>query len=91
MSLDTRTAGGDDWTFLAGFCAGGKSDEEVESDARRPQRDRRTALKLFAELKGAGFGGDYSRVTEFVRRWRAEGRQAKVHAYVPLRFELGEA
>ncbi len=63
----------------------------LETDARRPKRDRRTALKLFAELKGAGFGGDYSRVTEFVRRWRAEGGQAKVKAYVPLRFELGEA
>jgi transposase len=45
----------------------------LETDARRPKRDRRTALKLFAELKGAGFGGDYSRVTEFVRRWRLGG------------------
>mgnify|MGYP000907808675 FL=1 len=63
----------------------------LETDARRPKRDRRTALKLFGELKAAGFAGDYSRVTEFVRRWRADGGQAKVHAYVPLRFELGEA
>ena len=63
----------------------------LEADARRPTRDRRTALKLFGELKTAGFAGDYSRVTEFVRRWRAEGGQAKVKAYVPLRFELGEA
>ena len=33
----------------------------LETDARRPQRDRRTALKLFAELKAQGFDGNYSR------------------------------
>ena len=63
----------------------------LEIDARRPRRDRRTALKLFAELKGDGFTGGYSRVTEFVRRWRQSVGQAVVKAYVPLRFELGEA
>ena len=65
--------------------------KKLETDARRPKRDRRTALKLFGELKVAGFDGDYSRVTEFVRRWRENGGQALVKAYVPLRFELGEA
>ena len=45
----------------------------LETDARRPKRDRRTALKLFGELQAAGFTGPYCRVTEFIRRWRAEG------------------
>jgi len=63
----------------------------LEADARRPSRDRRTALKLFDEIKAAGFAGDYSRVTAFVRQWKRDGGQAKVNAYVPLRFELGEA
>jgi transposase len=63
----------------------------LEVDAHRPKRDRRTALKLFGEIQAAGFTGDYSRVTEFVRRWRMQGGQAKVNAYVPLKFELGEA
>ena len=63
----------------------------LETDARRPKRDRRTALKFFDELKAAGFTGGYSRVTEFVRRWRENGGRALVKAYVPLRFELGEA
>ena len=30
----------------------------LETDARRPVRDRRTALKLHAELKQLGFDGD---------------------------------
>ena len=63
----------------------------LEVDARRPKRDRRTALKLFGELKAAGFDGGYSRVTAFVRRWREAGGQTLAKAYVPLRFELGEA
>ena len=63
----------------------------LETDAHRPKRDRRTALKLFGEIQAAGFTGDYSRVTEFVRRWRIEGGTVAVNAYVPLKFELGEA
>jgi transposase len=42
-------------------------------DARRAVRERRTARKLYGELKAQGFDGDYSRVTEFIRRWRLEG------------------
>ena len=63
----------------------------LEVDAKRPKRDRRTALKLFGELQAAGFIGDYSRVTEFVRRWREKGGHALTKAYVPLAFEQGEA
>ena len=63
----------------------------LEIDARRPRRDRRTALKLFGELKAAGFDGSYSRVSEFVRRWKEKGGQALVKAYVPLKFDMGEA
>ena len=63
----------------------------LETDARRPVRDRRTALKLHAELKGLGFDGDYSRVTEFIRNWREGGGAAVTKAFVPLQFAPGEA
>ena len=63
----------------------------LETDARRPVRERRTALKLHGILKAEGFEGDYSRVTEFIRRWRAGGGRAAAKAYVPLQFEPGEA
>ena len=70
---------------------GAQLTKALEIDARRPKRDRRTALKLFGELQAAGFDGSYSRVSEFVRRWKENGGQALVKAYVPLKFELGEA
>ena len=63
----------------------------LETDARRPRQERRTALKLFAELKTLGFDGNYSRVTEFIRRWRTDGGATVRKAYVPLQFEPGEA
>ncbi len=69
----------------------GQLTKMLETDARRPAKDRRTALKLYGELKATGFDGDYSRVTEFIRRWRQEGGSAVTKAFVPLQFEPGEA
>jgi transposase len=64
----------------------------VELDQRRPPRERRTALRLFHEIKKAGFTGTYCRVSEFLRRYRAAaGNKPSGTAFVPLRFELGEA
>jgi hypothetical protein len=39
-----------------------------------------------------GYGGSYSRVTDFVRAGRhGEGQSISTAAFVPLAFELGEA
>jgi len=62
----------------------------LEADARRAKRDRRTALKLYAELQALGYSGSYSRVTEHIRHWREAGGAAKP-AFVPLKFAAGEA
>ena len=64
--------------------------QALKADAHRIKRDRRTAKHLFAQIKADGYTGGYSRVTDFIRNWR--GREAKTpHAFVPLKFELGEA
>ena len=64
----------------------------LQLDLRRPKRDRRTALHLFHELQKAGFTGSYSRVSTFIREWRIESSaKSNTKAFVPLRFELGEA
>ena len=66
--------------------------QALETDARRPRKERRTARRLFAQLQAEGFAGSYCRVTEAIRAWRAEaGAVTARSAYVPLRFEWGEA
>jgi transposase len=64
----------------------------LTADSHRPKSERRTARALHAEIKAAGYAGCYSRVTDFIRAWRlAEGQSATTKAFVPLRFEQGEA
>ena len=63
----------------------------LKADALRPRRERRTALALFKQLKADGYAGCYSRVTDFIRGWRAEGGREAMRAFVPLSFEWGEA
>jgi transposase len=64
----------------------------LKADAHRPKHERRTAKALYAEIKAAGYEGGYSRVTDFIRAWRAGvGQSVASAAFVPLAFELGEA
>ena len=62
------------------------------ADARRPKKERRTAKALYTQLVAAGYAGGYSRLTDYIRHWRASrGGAALGDAYVPLSFEMGEA
>ena len=63
----------------------------LEADVRRAKRDRRTALALFGQLQQLGFTGSYTRVSEYVRRWRDDGGKDLKAAFIPLKFEFGEA
>jgi transposase len=64
----------------------------LEADAHRPKRDRRTAKALHAQIKSQGYAGGYTMLSDFVRRWRDKsGANAPTRAFVPLKFELGEA
>ena len=65
-------------------------EQALNADAHRIKQDRRTAKDLFAQIKADGYVGGYSGVTDFIRNWR--GRESKTpRAFVPLKFELGEA
>jgi len=61
-----------------------------KADSHRPKQNRRTGLDLFAKIKADGYTGGYSQLTAFIRNWR-DGEGKKPHAFVPLKFELGEA
>ena len=66
--------------------------QALRVDAHRPRHARRTARALWAEIKATGYDGGYTRVTDFIRQWRAqEGQAVSAKAFVPLSFELGEA
>jgi transposase len=64
----------------------------LEADSHRPKRDRRTALMLFSAIQKEGFTGGHTIVTDFIRNWRNHAAIVTgKSAFVPLKFELGEA
>ncbi len=63
----------------------------METDAHRPKRDRRTIKMLYEAIPQDGYTGSYSQVTEFFRRSREQATVNSKSAFVPLKFELGEA
>ena len=65
-------------------------EQALKADSHRPKHNRRTAKDLFAQIKTDGYMGSYCQVTAFVRNWRADAGK-KPHAFVPLKFEMGEA
>jgi transposase len=65
-------------------------EQALKADALRPKQGRRTGRALFAQIKASGYCGGYTRVTDFIRAWRADSGK-DIKAFVPLRFELGEA
>jgi transposase len=67
-----------------------KLEQALRADAHRAKQNRRTAKHLFEQIKTDGYTGGYSRVTDFIRDWRGRASKAP-HAFVPLKFELGEA
>lgn len=66
--------------------------QALQADARRQKAQRRTARALFAQIKGEGYTGGYTVVSDFVRAWRNGAGLAQAgRAFVPLKFGLGEA
>ena len=73
---------------LAAFCEA--VEQALKADAHRSKQNRRTAKALFAQIKADGYAGGYTQLTAFIRDWR--GREGNLpRAFVPLKFELGEA
>lgn len=62
----------------------------LTADAHRTKQNRRTGKDLLLQIQQEGYQGSYSRITDFIRGWRDQ-RGKMPHAFVPLKFELGEA
>src|ERR1700720_1436635 len=65
--------------------------EILGTEANLPKRERRSTQRLFEELRGRGYDGAHDSVHRFVKSWRTERARAPMHAFVPLRFDPGEA
>ncbi len=66
--------------------------QALKSDAHRPRHERRSARALLSLIQAQGYDGGYSRLTDFIRAWRqGEGQAVTATAFVPLKFELGDA
>ena len=65
-------------------------EQALKADASRNKQGRRTARALLGQIKASGYVGGYTRVTDFIRAWRASAGK-DIKAFVPLKFELGEA
>ena len=64
--------------------------QALKADSHRTRQNRRTAKALLAQIQADGYAGGYSQLTAFIRDWR--GAEANhPNAFVPLKFELGEA
>jgi transposase len=63
----------------------------LEAEAALPKRERRSTQRLFEELRGRGYDGAHDSVHRFVRAWRQDRARLPVPAFIPLRFEPGEA
>ena len=64
----------------------------LKANQHRGKRERRTAHSMYQELTALGYRGGYGRVAAFARRFQAELAFAgSARAFVPLKFQLGEA
>ena len=64
----------------------------LDSDAKLPKNQRRTAQRLFEGLVAEGYPGAYDSVQRFVKQWKREQNRSPAikQAFIPLVFQPGE-
>jgi len=66
-------------------------DHLLMANEGKASRERLTLIRLFEELREAGFKGSYDAVRRYARSWSRERGAVTAEAYVPLSFAAGEA
>ena len=66
-------------------------DRMLAENARKPKRDRLTAIRIFEELQALGYEGGYDAVRRYAAAWSKAESAASAAAFVPLSFDPGEA
>jgi transposase len=65
--------------------------EILEREAKLPKRQRRSTQRLFEELRGRGYEGAHDSVHRFAKSWRDERARVPVQAFIPMKYDPGEA
>ena len=66
-------------------------DRLLMANEGKATRERLTLIRLFEELREAGFKGSYDAVRRYAKAWGKERGWVTADAYVPLSFAPGEA
>jgi transposase len=66
-------------------------DRLLMANEGKATRERLTLIRVFEELREAGFKGSYDAVRRYAKAWGKERGSVTTDAYVPLSFAAGEA
>ena len=66
-------------------------EELLAANVGKPPRERLTFVRMFEELRVAGYAGGYDAVRRYARAWQRQQGARAAEAYVPLSFAPGEA
>jgi transposase len=66
-------------------------DRRLAANAAASSRDRLTLIRIFEDLRSAGYEGGYDAVRRYATTWAKTTAGAAADAYVPLSFAPGEA
>ena len=66
-------------------------DRLLEENAKRPRRERLTAIRIYEELRNQGYDGGYDTVRRYASAWKRRETEVSSSAFIPLSFDPGEA
>jgi len=69
----------------------GELERRLAANAKLPRRDRLGLIRIYEDLRRAGYMGGYDAVRRYARAWERDRGAAATDAYVPLTFAPGEA
>ena len=66
-----------------------KLDGMLLANAIKSSRERLTLIRIYEELRAAGYEGGYDAVRRYARQWARDHASATASAFVPLSFAPG--